>query len=159
MKFKERYKHELPKWLRLLGAWRINTESIDFVWGYFAARPGLELILHRGTYFNQRYAISFALGWGKFMVYLPFKTKLTEGCDMPQYGFQVHSDTAWLHIGGPYDESIGQVQGKSWYTWDLPFFSHVFDGHWVQNKSRVWIKMRQRNEPGWDSWEFRESQA
>ena len=153
VKFKERFRHELPKWMRLLGIWRINTESIDFTWGYFAPRPGLELVLNRGTYFDRRYAVNLALGWGKFMVYLPFKTKLGEGCDMPRYGIAVHNDTFWLYKGGDYDESIGQVQDRNrWWTWNLPFFSYVFDGHWIKDKDQNWCKMGKND----NAWEFRE---
>ena len=120
---RERYSHELPKWMKLLGIWRINRESIDFKWGYFAPRAGFELVLNRGTYFDRRYAINFAFGWGKFMVYLPFKTRLEEGCDMPRYGFAVHNDTFWIYKGGDYED--GQCQNQ-WISWYLPFFSWTF---------------------------------
>lgn len=149
---KERYSHELPKWMKLLGVWRINLESIDFKWGYFAPRAGFELVLNRGTYFDTRYAINFAFGWGKFMVYLPFRTKLEEGCDMPRYGFAIHNNTFWIYKGGDYDGSQCQNQ---WITWDLPFFSYVFDGHWIQSSVRTWTKMGR----GVDSWDFRKDEA
>lgn len=153
----ERYGRELPKWLRLLGAWRINRESIDFKWGYFAPRAGFELVLNRGTYFDQRYAINFAFVWGKFMVYLPFKTRLEEGCDMPRYGFAVHNDTLWIYKGGDYKD--GQCQNQ-WISWYLPFFSYVFDGHWIKNKGMQWVKMGKRNDLVYvDSWEFRKDKA
>lgn len=135
---KQRYSYEIPKWMKMLGVWRINEESIDFKWGYFAPRAGFELVLNRGTYFDQRYAINLALGWGKFMFYLPFKTKLEEGCDMPRYGFAVHNDTFWIYKGGDYKD--GQCQ-EQWISWYLPFFSYTFDGHWIQDKNRQWIKM------------------
>jgi hypothetical protein len=153
----ERYRHELPKWLRLLGAWRINRESIDFKWGYFAPRAAFELVLNRGTYFDRRYAINFAFGWGKFMVYLPFKTKLDEGCDMPRYGFAVHGDTFWIYRGGDYED--GQCQNQ-WITWDLPFFSYVFDGHWIMDRGMNWIKTSYKRNDGMPvSYEFRKELA
>lgn len=159
---KERYRDELPRWLRMLGAWRVNRDSIDFIWGYFAPRFGLEFILHRGTYFDQRYAISFALGWGKFMVYLPVMTDLKEGCDMPMYGFGIHSGTFWLYHGGDYDESIGQCQNKYW-AWDLPFVTYEFDGHWIKDKDGNWARMGHyklgNKEGGPGSWEFRKDGA
>ena len=156
----ERYSHELPKWMKILGIQRINSESIDFVWGYFAPLLGLELYLNRGTYFDQRYAINFALGWGKFMVRLPFKTKLKEGCDLPKYGFAVHNDTFWIYKGGYYDESIGQVQDRnSSWSWYLPFFSYEFDGHWVKDKDGQWQMMQHKrhNPSGPEAYKFRES--
>ena len=159
----ERYSHELPKWMKILGIQRINSESIDFVWGYFAPRLGLELYLNRGTYFDQRYAINFALGWGKFMVRLPFKTKLKEGCDMPRYGVAVHSDTFWIYKGGYYDESIGQVQDRnSSWSWYLPFFAWEFDWHKIKGKDGNWRTMgrgRLGERSGIDSWDFRKESA
>lgn len=153
---KERYSHELPRWMKLLGIWRINQDSIDFVWGYFAPKFGLELVLNRGTYFNQRYALSFCFIWGKFLVYLPFKTKLSKGCNTPKYGFAIHGNTFWWYIGGEYDNSIGQCCGNDqWVTWDLPFFSYVFDGHWIEDKDRNWVLMNRPVKP----WDFRETHA
>ncbi len=146
--------------MRLLGVWRINKDSIDFKWGYFAPRPSFQVQLHRGTYFNQRYAITLALGYGVLHVKLPFKTKLREGCDMPQYGIAIHNDTFWVYKGGFYDESIGQVQDRnSSWAWYLPFFSYEFDGHWVQDKNRQWVLMGNRHNDGPEAWKFREVDA
>lgn len=151
---KQLYSHEVPRWMRMLGVTRVHKESIDFKWGYFAPRPSFQLLLHRGGYFDSRYAISIALGYGVFHFYLPFKTKLKEGCDLPQYGIHIHGDTFWIMIGGDYDESIGQVQGKTWITWDLPFFSYEFDGHWVKDKQQRWALMK-----NFESYEFKKDQA
>ncbi len=154
---RELYKHELPKWLRMLGAWRVNKESVDFKWGYFAPRAGFELVLNRGTYFDRRYAINVALGWGKFMIYLPFKTSLEEGCDMPRYGFAFHNDTFWIYKGGDYQD--GQCQNQ-WLSWYLPYFSWEFDGHWIKDKDLNWVKMsRYRKDLGPEPWDFRKEGA
>lgn len=154
---RELYSHELPKWLKLLGAWRVNKDSIDFKWGYFAPKIGFELVLNRGTYFDQRYAIHFTFGWGTFMVYLPFKTKLEEGCDMPKYGFAIHSDAFWLYKGGNYKD--GQCQDQ-WIAWSLPFFSYVFNGHWIKSKNNNWALMRNKTEhKAPEPWKFRENDA
>lgn len=150
---KERYGCELPRWMKLLGVRRINKKSIDFKWGYFAPRPGLKFILHRGGYFDQRWGVTLSFIYGVFHFYLPFKTKLSEGCDPPQYGIGVHSNTLWLYTGGEYDESIGQCTGKRWMTWDLPFFSYVFRGHWIKDKSLNWTLV----DGGVGSYEFRRS--
>lgn len=156
----ERFSHEIPRWMQMLGVWRVNKDSIDFKWGYFAPRPSFSLLLHRGGYFDQRYAITVALGYGVLHIKLPFKTRLREGCDMPEYGITVHNDTLWIYKGGFYDESIGQVQdlNSSW-SWYLPFFSYEFDGHWVQNKDRQWVLMGSRHCDGPESWKFRETGA
>lgn len=149
---KERYRHELPHWLRMLGAWRQNHDSIDFNWGYFAPRFGFELVLHRGGYFDSRYAIAFNLGWGHFHIKLPFRTSLAEGCDLPRYGFQFYEDLFWIHKGGNFDASIGQVTSGGTWTWYLPFKHWIFEGHWIANKEGHWYKV----EKGQDSWEVRE---
>lgn len=117
MIMKERYSNEVPRLLRLLGAWRVNNDSIDFKWGYFAPKFSFQLVLHRGGYFNQRYAITIALGWGIFHFYLPIKTSLPEGCNMPRYGISIHSDSIWLHIGGNFDREIGQVTSGGLVSW------------------------------------------
>lgn len=153
---KQRYSYELPKWMKMLGVWRINEESIDFKWGYFAPRAGFELVLNRGTYFDQRYAINISLGWGKFMFYLPFKTKLEEGCDMPRYGVAVHNDTFWIYKGGDYKD--GQCQ-EQWISWYLPFFSYTFDGHWIKDKNMNWVQMNHRTHKGPEAWDFRKDKA
>jgi len=153
---KELYRHELPRWMRWLGAWRINKESIDFNWGYFAPRFGFEAVLHRGGYFDTRYAVSLCLIWGRIHIYLPFRTSLGEGCNLPQYGFAIHHDTFWIYIGGKFDKSIGQCTGNDqWITWYLPFFSWVFDGHWIKDQNKQWVLM----DKNLQAYEFRQDQA
>ena len=157
---KERYSYELPRWMRWLGVKRINRDSIDFVWGYFAPRPSFQLVLHRGGYFDPRYAISIALGYGILHFYLPFKTSLGEGCNLPQYGIAIHDDTFWIYTGGEFDKSIGQCTGNDqWLTWQLPFFNYTFDGHWIQDKNRQWALMGNRKHDGPEPWNFREEGA
>jgi len=141
--FKERYGNEINRLLRGLGAWRINRDSIDFKWGYFAPRIGLEIMLHQGGYFDSRYAISWCFGWGQFHVKLPFKTKIPESCDTPRYGIQVHNDTFWLHLGGKMN-SWEQCDSK-WITWYLPFFHWVHDFHQFKDSNGNWI------DGGWEN--------
>ena len=128
---KELYGSELPRWMKLLGAWRVNTDSIDFKWGYFAPRFGFKLIVNRGGYFDQRYAFSICLIWGVLHIYLPFKTRIPESCDTPRYGFQIHGNTFWIHLGGKMND-WEQCDSK-WITWGLPYFDNIFDGHDVWN--------------------------
>ena len=127
--FKERYSHEVPGILKFFGVTRICEDSIEFKWGYFAPRFGLELMLNRGGYFDQRYAISFCLVWGRFHIKMPFKTSIPESCDSPRYGVQIHDNTFWIHLGGEMN-SWEQCDSK-WLTWYLPWFSWVFDIHEV----------------------------
>ena len=151
---KERYGDEIPKLLRLLGIWRINKDSFDAKWGYFAPRFSFRFVLHRGGYFDQRYAITLAFIWGVFHFYLPFKTRLCEGCNLPQYGIAIHNDTFWIYTGGEFDESIGQcTKNDQWITWYLPFFSWKFDGHWIEDKEGQFVKMEN------DTYEFRKNNA
>jgi hypothetical protein len=128
---KERYRHEIPKWMRWLGVWRINRDSIDFTWGYFAPRWGFEFIVNRGSYFDSHWSISVCFIWGLTHFKLPFRTKLREGCDMPRYGFAVHGNTFWMYTGGEYEESIGQMKSRGYVTWDLPWFHQEFESHEV----------------------------
>lgn len=142
---KETYSYEFTGWQlwakRWFGLKRINTDSIDFSWGYFAPRWGFEFVVSRGAYFNQHYTISMCFIWGLLNINLPFKTRLAEGCDLPRYGICIHNSTLWLYIGGKHDESIGQTTGRTWITWDLPWltwkYSHCevlsFDGWRVQD--------------------------
>ena len=128
---KEVYKDQFNWWQKVIasisGMWRINRGSIDFKWGYFAPDYGFELMFNRGGYFDQHCSINVCLIWGKLQVKLPFKTKIPESCDTPRYGVQIHNNTFWLHIGGKMN-SWEQCDAK-WITWDLPFFSWVFDWH------------------------------
>lgn len=155
--FKERYSHEMPKWMRKLGIWRINKNSIDFNWGYFAPKFGFECVLCRGTYFNNNYALLISPIFGQFQIKLPFKTKLSEGCDMPRYGFCVHNNTFWIYTGGEYDEQIGQcTKNDQWITWNLPFFTWDFKGHWILDKNKKWRKI-QKYESSWEiKWKEKE---
>jgi hypothetical protein len=149
----------------MLGIWRQNRDSWDAKWGYFAPRWGFQFVLHRGGYFDQRWAVTFALIWGVFHFYFPWRTRLSEGCNTPQYGFAIHNNTFWIYTGGKYDESIGQCTGNDqWITWDLPFFSWIFDGHWIQDQNHEWQCMSDFDKP-WDfrqtnkPWDFRQTDA
>ena len=132
----ERYKHEFNWWQRVIATlttmWRINKDSIDFKWGYFAPRFGLELQFHRGGYFDARCAISFCFVWGMFLIKLPFKTKLGEGCSMPKYGFYYAHRQLCFCWGGKYDVEWVQVTMPRSYHWDIPFISYVFEYHKMQ---------------------------
>lgn len=151
---KERFSHELPKWMRWLGIWRINRDSIDFRWGYFAPQFGLQFVIQRGSYFKQNYAILFTFGWGTFKIYLPFKTSLPEGCDMPRYGFGVHYNRLWLYAGGEYDSSYGQMKNSS-ISWELPFLSWEYDFHKMMDKQGTWHYVGRGKTP----WEFAKTDA
>lgn len=114
---KELYRHELRWYHRLFGVWRVNKDSFDTHWGYFAPRLGLEFYLNRGGYFKSNYSISFCFIWGKFQIELPFKTKLEEGCEWPSYGFYWFENQLIFKWG-------------SWSKhWSLPFISWVFEHH------------------------------
>lgn len=144
---KQTYSYEFNFWQRMLarvlGLWRINEDSFDFHWGYFAPRWGFELKLHRGTYFDQRWAVTIALGWGILFIRTPFKTRLPEGCSMPQYGISIHDGAFWLYTGGEYDRELGQcIKNDQWKTWDLPFFTWIFDGHWIREKRDIGVSIQ-----------------
>ena len=122
----------------MLGMWRINKDSVDFKWGYFAPGYGFEFMFNRGGYFDQHCSINVCIIWGKLNVKLPFKTKITESCDTPRYGIKIHNNTFWLHLGGKMN-SWEQCDSK-WITWDLPFLTWVFDWHRMQLPDGNWVK-------------------
>lgn len=138
---KETFSSEFNWWQRLIavltGMWRINSGSIDFKWGYFAPRWGFSLLLHRGGYFDQRYAIHFHFIWGAIHIYLPLKTRIPESCNTPKYGIEIHNSTFWIHLGGKMNDSE-QCDSK-WITCYLPFFSWVHDWHRLQLPDGTWI--------------------
>lgn len=160
---KETYKHEFNSWQKLLakvtGMWRINNDSVDFSWGYFAPKWGFKFVLNRGTYFDPHYAVSFCFIWGHFQIKLPFKTRLGEGCSMPRYGIAVHDRTVWLYTGGKYDASMGQVTSGEWVTWDLPFITEIFESHKIFSNQDKWVTMGNKLNEKPDSWDFRKSDA
>ena len=122
---KETYKDGFNWWQvilkNILGMWRINNDSIDFKWGYFAPRYGFEFALNRGGYFNQRYSLDLCFIWGMFHIYLPFKTRIPENCAWLSYGIKIHDNTFWIYTGGKWK---GEFQPQeSWIAWYLPYFT------------------------------------
>lgn len=140
---KTTYQSEFNWWQkalsRLFGMWRINDESVDFTWGYFAPRFGFKFVFNQGGYFDQRCSINVCLVWGEFNIRLPFKTRIPESCDTPRYGFDIHGNMFWIHLGGKMND-WNQCDSK-WITWDLPFFSWVFDWHKVQMPDKTWTEV------------------
>lgn len=124
---KETYKHEFNSAQRLFAKlttmWRINKDSIDFKWGYFAPRLGLELQLNQGGYFSQNYSINICFLWGAFHIVLPFKTKREESCEWLTYGLMY------------YEKSFVWRWGDLYKSWDIPFVSWEFDFHLVKTDS------------------------
>ncbi|WP_447077626.1 hypothetical protein [Shewanella algae] len=135
---KETYKHEFNSAQRLFAKlttmWRINKDSIDFRWGYFAPRLGLELQLNQGGYFSQNYSINICFLWGAFHIVLPFKTKREESCEWLTYGLTY------------YEKSFVWRWGDLYKSWDAPFVSYAFEFHKVLNKDGKW-------EDGSHSWD------
>lgn len=154
----ETYSHEFNLWQRALAKVttmrRINKDSIDFKWGYFAPRFGLKFVINRGGYFDPQYSVTFALIWGVVNVALPFKTRLGEGCSLPQYGFNFAQNSLFFYTGGKFDKSWGQVTQGGCHIWDLPLVSYVFDHHRIKDKKGKWVDMNKI-----DSWDFKKDKA
>ncbi|AXH68391.1 hypothetical protein [Vibrio phage R01] len=126
---KERYSHELKRWQKWLGIWRINKDSVDTKWGYFAPRWTFELRFNKGGYFSNQCSLDFGFIWGMFHVKLPIFLKDYEAdCEWDDYGFYWFENTFVLKWGK-----------KSKHI-DLPFVSWEFDHHVVEGRGgNVWI--------------------
>jgi hypothetical protein len=139
---KNTYQHEFSFWQKIIAMvttmWRINSHSVDFKWGWFAPKLGFALVLNQGGYFDQNCSLKLCLGWGMAQIALPFRTKLAEGCDMPRYGIEIHNDSVWLHWGGTYDESVGQMSKERMWSWDLPFVTWQNIEHVRLAKDGTW---------------------
>ena len=123
---KERYRQEVPTWLRALGAWRINTDSIDFNWGYFAPRWGFDLYQGFGYESCER-TITICLGWGvwHFKIGKPNPSMSFEDMER-RYGFWCTPNTIFFHWGDKL---------KSWH---FPFLSWEFISHEILDKQGEW---------------------
>ena len=126
---KERYSDSIPKWLKMLGAWRINKDSIDFKWGYFAPRFGF--CLHNDwTYEDGIPCIHFTFIWGQFAIELPFiPMRRDDVNNHPRYGFDYHGQTFWIHYGMTKDTNWPQDR---WYTFHMPW-TYDFVKHTILN--------------------------
>jgi len=124
---KERYGDDLNWFERIVGVWRVNRDSFETKWGYFAPRFGLELGINRGGYFDQRYSVDVCLLWGMFNIKLPVKTSKPEGCEWDTYGFNF------------FEDSMIWRWGRSYRSWRLPFISWEFNHHKVRNTSGEWV--------------------
>lgn len=132
---KEMYGGEIPLWMRILGVWRVNRDSVDFQWGYFAPKFGLEFMVHRGFYFETRYAVSICLGWGQLHIKLPFRANIEASHDWQQYGFQIADKSLWIRRG----ECEANQQSRRPIIWDFPFASLIYESHEVQRKDGSWV--------------------
>lgn len=124
---KERYSDNLNWFERLLGVWRVNTDSYDTKWGYFAPRFGFDLTIGRGGYFDQRYSLTICLIWGCLHVNLPFKTKLEEDCEWPEYGLSFFEDSFIIRYG----REAKYIR--------LPFIAMEFDHHKTIDINGEWM--------------------
>lgn len=130
---KERYEHELSWFEKLIGVWRVNTDSFDTKWGYFAPRFGFDLTIGRGGYFDQRYSFTICIIWGCLHTKIPFKTKLEEDCEWPEYGVSFFEDSFIIKYGR-----------ESKYI-RLPFIAMEFDHHKVIDVNGDWIDYEYEN--------------
>ncbi|ATI19161.1 hypothetical protein KF4_079 [Vibrio phage vB_VpaS_KF4] len=125
---KERYRDELKWWEKMLGVWRVNRDSYDTHWGYFAPRWALEFKFHKGGYFSNQCSLDVGIIWGLFHIKLPIRLKdYKEDCEWLEYGF-MWFENQWVFKWGEWSK---------W--WDVPFISWVFDYHRVMHKDGHWV--------------------
>ncbi|UCW44077.1 hypothetical protein [Vibrio phage vB_VpaS_SD15] len=125
---KERYRDELKWWEKRLGVWRVNRDSYDTTWGYFAPRWALELKWNKGGYFDNRCSIDIGFIWGVFHIDLPIRIKdMKVSCEWDTYGFYL------------FETDLVFRWGKVYKSWALPFFSWRFGSHQVMHRDGHWI--------------------
>ena len=91
--------NEIPFLLRMLGATRICTRSIEFTWGYIVLDFGLEFCLDH-TYEEGVPRLRMHFIFPGINIELPFlKQRYDDVNNSPRYGFDYHSTTAWWHWG------------------------------------------------------------
>jgi hypothetical protein len=132
-------KHRFEKFLKkTFKVKRVAPNSIEFDWGYVCPTFGFEFIISRGGYFDQHYQLSICLIWGKLSCRLPFKTKISESCDTPRYGFQHYEDLFWIHLGGKMNDH-NQCDSRR-ITWYLPWIHYIYEWTKYQMPNGEWIE-------------------
>jgi len=87
---------------KITGLYRINRDSLDFKWGSFSPKFGFRFNYQLGFYDSCNHHLLFNLGWGGFIIKLPFKVKDCSDLstfEEPEYGFHFYQEMLWLEWG------------------------------------------------------------
>ena len=133
----EKYNDGIPKYLKTLGAWRINKDSIDFNWGYFVPEKGFELMVYHNRYEDTKISFGICLGWGYFSIKVPCNKETIESPDHSKYGISIHSLSLWIY------------KGKKYISWEFPYFNLKLKSTEVIDNNGDWYAL-QKGEDGWD---------
>lgn len=134
---------------------KINIGKLEIVYWYDF--PCFELSFAKCDYFDGRPTITIELLFWHIVFHLPWINKnWTDECDPPQYGIAIHHNTLWIYRGGK-----GNLNGgNKWWTWDIPFITWNFYGHYIMGKNGKWIDVTNRDyyykEVGYIDWREQE---
>lgn len=87
----------------------------------------LKFIYSLCGYFDPRHELSIGFIFFTINISLPWKSKFTDECDPPEYGFDFHHNKLWVHYGG--DGNLGKTGNKYW-TFTMPW-----DWDWVRTSA------------------------
>lgn len=122
----DRYSHEMPKWMRRVGIWRINgghSQSIDFNWGYWSPRMGFCLETSP-SYEENWFMIRATFLFGTICLILKWRPSDWDAnmdvneAEGHRCGFGINEDI--LYINKPGQAGIGY-----WKSWYLPFIHSI----------------------------------
>lgn len=82
-----------------------SYESKDWI-NFYTGWTGIRFTFGPASYFDNRWHITFSLGWGTFYIHLPIYSKWDE-CSPPDYGFYYYEKCFWICLGGKGNENGG----------------------------------------------------
>lgn len=94
-------------------AWKYSNKYLNFYW-----IKGFDISYEKCGYFDNRPRIRLQLLFFNLTLILPFRNNWTDECSPPKYGITIHSNTLWIHTGGKRN-----LNGNTWWTWHIPFFT------------------------------------
>lgn len=109
---------------------------------YLTIYKGIQfnLSFEEAGYFDCRPRIHIDLYLICFIFKLPFKSKWTDECNPPRWGFAVHNNAIWFYYGGK-----GNYKGNNTKAFYLPFLTKEWVRTSIMLKDGSWEHERPRN--------------